>query len=102
MLPDRPDDAVTEAILIEDGEDVPDVAFEVVVDGGPLSVTPRRGTVVALADGTSKGATFTLAVPDDHKAKSYTVYVQVYQKTQFLCVLKIDLNIKEPRARAGR
>jgi hypothetical protein len=103
LVPDEPPDQVAERIVIDGGENVQEVVFDVVPDAGDqLSVTPRRGTVIAQADGTSRAAEFTLTLPDYRKAKSYPVYVQMYQKTQFVCVLRVDLAVQGPRGRAAR
>ena len=102
MLADRPDDAETELVSIQGGDDVPEVVFEVVADGGPLGVTPRRGSVVALADGSSRVRTFTVAVPNDPEATAYKIYVQVYQKTRLVCVVKVDLPLTAPERGQNR
>lgn len=103
MRPDEPAGGAAEPIRIEDGQDAPEVTFKVVADGGPLGIAPRRGTITVSEDGTSAGAAFEVTVPEATEAGSYPVYVQVYQKTQLLCVLRLKLKVARPsRARAAR
>ena len=101
LVPEPPDSGVFEPITIEGGEDVPEAAFDVTVDAGSLTVDPMRVTLVAAQGRPSEEATLTLGIPADQKVGPYPVYVQIFQKTELLRVLRAELQIG-PARRGGR
>jgi len=97
ITPRPPAEGVSEPVNVRDGEDAPQVAFEVAVDAGPLGVEPRRATLVAVPGGPpSRAAAFDLEVPPGHTPGPCPVYVQVFQKTQLLCVVEAGLTVQAP------
>jgi hypothetical protein len=102
LVPEPPAAGVFEPLTVEGGEDVPEVAFDVTVDAGPLTVDPLRDTLLAALGGPSEEATFTLGIPADQKAGPYPIYVQFFQKTELVRVLRVELPIGTARRRGRR
>ncbi len=90
LQPQKPQDAVSDRVLIEDGRDSPDATFEIAPDSEFIKFRPSRQDVTARDGEESSRLAFSFVTP---ATGSHELWIELFQKNRIIQALRIVLDV---------